>query len=139
MCGLVGIKPTVGLLSRSGIVPISHTQDTAGPMARTVADAARPFGAMPAAAVARTVADAAALLGAMTGVDPRDEATAASRGKALADYSRFLDPKGLAGARLGVARAHYFGGNPAADRAVEAAIAEMKRLGAVIVDPADIA
>ncbi len=119
MCGLVGIKPTVGLLSRAGIVPISHSQDTAGPMARTVADAA-------------------ALLGAMTGVDPRDEATAASRGRSLADYSRFLDPKGLAGARLGVARAHFFGGNPAADRAVEAALAEMKRLGAVIVDPADI-
>jgi amidase len=120
MCALVGIKPTVGLLSRAGIVPISHSQDTAGPMARTVADAA-------------------ALLGAMTGVDPRDEATRASRGRALADYARFLDPKGLAGARLGVARAHYFGGNPAADRAVEAAIAELKRLGAVIVDPADIA
>ena len=119
MCGLVGIKPTVGLLSRAGIIPISHTQDTAGPMARTVADAA-------------------ALLGPMTGVDPRDESTAASRGQALTDYSRFLDPKGLAGARIGVARARFFGGNPAADKLVEEAIAEMKRLGATIVDPADI-
>ncbi len=119
MCALVGIKPTVGLVSRAGVVPISHSQDTLGPMGRTVADAA-------------------ALLGAMTGVDPRDEATRASRGKATADYTRFLDPKGLTGARLGVARAHYFGGSAAADRAVEAAIAEMKRLGAVIVDPADI-
>ncbi len=119
MCSLVGIKPTVGLLSRAGVVPISHSQDTLGPMARSVADAA-------------------ALLGAMTGVDPRDEATLASRGKAAPDYTRFLDAKGLAGARLGVARAHYFGGNPAADRAIEAAIAELKRLGAVIVDPADI-
>jgi amidase len=75
----------------------------------------------------------------MTGVDPRVAATRASRGKAQADYTRFLDAKGLAGARLGVARAHFFGGNPAADRAMEAAVAEMKRLGAVIVDPADIA
>src|SRR5690242_4837029 len=75
-CGLVGIKPTVGLLSRSGIIPISHTQDTAGP-------------------ITRTVADAAILLGAMTGVDERDEATRASRGKALTDYTKFLDPDGL--------------------------------------------
>src|SRR5207249_8310407 len=74
--GIVGIKPTVGLISRSGIVPISHTQDTAGPMARTVADAA-------------------ILLGALTGIDPRDGATAPSAGKALANYTRFLDPHGL--------------------------------------------
>jgi amidase len=119
MCSLAGIKPTLGLLSRSGVVPIAHSQDTLGPMARTVADAA-------------------ALLGAMAGVDPADEATRASAGKAAPDYTRFLDPKGLAGARIGVARAHYFGGNAAADRAVEAAIAAMKGLGAVIVDPADI-
>jgi len=119
MCSLVGIKPTVGLLSRAGVVPISHSQDTLGPMARTVADAA-------------------VLLGAMAGVDPRDGATAASRGKAAAEYTSFLDHKGLAGARIGVARAHFFGGNPGADRVIEEALAAMKGLGAVIVDPADI-
>jgi amidase len=117
-CSLVGIKPTVGLVSRSGIVPISHTQDTAGPMARSVADAA-------------------ALLTALAGVDPRDAATAASRGKG-ADYSEFLDPNGLKGARIGVARAKLFGYSPDADALVEAAIKEMGWLGAVIVDPADI-
>jgi amidase len=116
---LVGIKPTVGLLSRAGIVPISHSQDTPGPMARTVADAA-------------------ILLGAMTGVDPRDEATEASRGKALADYRKFLDPNGLKGARIGVARKRYFGYSPATDRLIEEAIEAMKSHGAVIVDPADI-
>jgi len=79
--GVVGIKPTVGLVSRGGIVPISHTQDTAGPMARTLADAA-------------------ALLGALTGVDANDSATAASSGKAHSDYTRFLDANGLRGARL---------------------------------------
>ena len=118
-CSLVGIKPTVGLLSRSGIVPISHTQDTPGPMARTVADAA-------------------ALLGAMVGIDERDEATRASRGKALADYSKFLDPNGLKGARIGVPRKRYFGYSPATDRLIEEAIDAMKKQGAVIVDPADI-
>lgn len=80
----MGIKPTVGLWSRSGIIPISHSQDTAGPMTRTLADAA-------------------ALLGAITGVDPRDEATAASEGNFHADYTQFLDPDGLKGARIGVA------------------------------------
>jgi amidase len=117
---LVGIKPTVGLLSRAGIVPISHTQDTAGPMTRTVADAA-------------------ALLGAMTGVDERDEATRASHGKALTDYTKFLDANGLKGARIGVARKRYTGYSPATDRLFEAALDIMKRQGAVIVDPADIA
>ncbi|HQT95500.1 MAG TPA: amidase family protein, partial [Thermoanaerobaculaceae bacterium] len=116
---LVGIKPTVGLVSRSGIVPISHTQDTAGPMARTVADAA-------------------ALLGALSGVDPRDAATAAGRGKAAADYTVFLDANGLKGARIGVARAKFFGYSSETDALAEAALAAMKRLGAVIVDPADI-
>jgi amidase len=116
---LVGIKPTVGLVSRAGIVPISHNQDTAGPMARTVADAA-------------------ALLSAMAGVDPRDPATAASAGKAAADYTRFLDPAGLKGARIGVARKHFFGYSPDADAIVEGAIDAMKRLGATIVDPADV-
>jgi amidase len=115
---LVGIKPTVGLVSRSGIVPISHTQDTAGPMARTVADAA-------------------ALLGALAGVDPRDAATAAGRGKA-ADYTSFLDANGLKGARIGVARGKFFGYSSETDALAEAALTAMKRLGAVIVDPADI-
>src|SRR4029079_19740693 len=87
--GLVGIKPTVGLVSRSGIIPISHSQDTAGPMARTVTDAA-------------------ILLGALTGVDPRDPITEESVGKSHRDYSKFLDPNGLRGARIGVAR-KFFG------------------------------
>jgi amidase len=119
-CGLVGIKPTLGLVSRSGIVPISHSQDTAGPMCRTVADAAT-------------------LLTALAGADPSDAATKAASGKAAADYTKFLDPKGLEGARLGIPRKGLFGQSPAADRIVEAAIAEMKKLGAVIVDPADLA
>jgi amidase len=116
---VVGIKPTLGLVSRSGIVPISHSQDTAGPMARSVADAA-------------------ALLGVLAGVDPRDSATAASRGRAQVDYTRFLDPNGLRGARIGVARERLFGYDPHADRVIEAAIGEMRRLGAVIVDPANL-
>ncbi len=119
-CSLVGIKPTVGLVSRAGIIPISHSQDTAGPMARTVADAA-------------------ALLGALAGADPRDEATAAAPGGTRLDYTSFLDPKGLQGARLGVCRAHFMGYSPAVDAVMEGAIAALKRLGAVIVDPADIA
>jgi amidase len=116
---LVGIKPTVGLVSRAGIIPIAHSQDTAGPMARTVADAAT-------------------LLNAMTGVDPRDRSTAASAGKAPGDYRDALDAGALKGARIGVARRRYFGYSPAADRIVEDAIALMKARGAVIVDPADI-
>ncbi|MBS1818407.1 MAG: amidase [Acidobacteria bacterium] len=116
--GLVGIKPTVGLVSRTGIVPISHSQDTAGPMARTVADAA-------------------ALLTVMAAVDPADTATSAA-GRSQVDYARALDANGLRGARIGVMRARYFGGHPAADALAEAAIAEMRRQGAVIVDPADV-
>ena len=116
--GVAGIKPTVGLVSRAGIIPISHTQDTAGPMARTLADAA-------------------ALLGALTGVDPNDPATAASSGKSHSDYTRFLDRNGLRGARLGVVR-KAFGFDPAVDRIMEEALAEMKRQGAALVDPADI-
>ena len=132
--GLVGIKPTLGLLSRTGIVPIAHSQDTAGPMTRTVADAA-------------------ALLGAMAGEDPEDRTTQAraeparsGRGipprsgprSAATDYSRFLDANGLAGARIGVVRNHLFGYSAAADRIADAAIAEMKKRGATIVDPANI-
>jgi amidase len=116
---LVGIKPTVGLISRTGIIPISHTQDTAGPMARTVADAAM-------------------LLGAMTGVDPADAASVSSRDHASADYRTALKPEALKGARIGVARKRYFGYSPATDTLIDAAIATMKSGGAVIVDPADI-
>ena len=119
ICGLVGLKPTVGLVSRAGIIPIAHSQDTAGPMTRTVADAA-------------------VLLSAMTGIDARDVATRASRGKAAPDYTRFLDPAGLKGARLGIAR-DFFGGNDHVDRVIEEGIAAMKSAGAVIVDPVKIA
>jgi amidase len=116
--GLVGIKPTVGLISRSGIIPISHSQDTAGPMARTVRDAA-------------------ILLGAMAGADPEDKATAAANGKISPDYTKFLDPGGLKGARLGVAR-KTFGFNDGVDQLMETLLGEMKRAGAEIIDPADI-
>lgn len=116
--GIVGIKPTVGLVSRSGIIPISHTQDTAGPMARSVADAA-------------------ALLGAITGQDGRDGATKASDGKAASDYTAFLDPNGLKGARIGVAR-KFFGFHPGVDEVLHDAIEAIKNLGAVVVDPADL-
>jgi amidase len=115
---LVGIKPTVGLVSRSGIIPISHTQDTAGPMARTVTDAA-------------------ILLSALTGADPLDAATRSSRGK-VRDYTAALKTDGLKGARIGVARKKYFGYSPPSDRLIEAAIAELKAQGAVIIDQADI-
>jgi amidase len=114
--GLVGIKPTVGLVSRAGIVPISHTQDTAGPMARTVADAA-------------------ALLHALAGVDPRDEATAAAKSH-IADYTA-LDPGALKGARIGVAR-EMAGFLPEVDALFGEAVAELDRQGAEIVDPADV-
>src|SRR5207247_927048 len=119
-CSIVGIKPTLGLVSRTGIIPIAHSQDTAGPMARTVADAS-------------------VLLGALAGVDPRDDATAASAGQARTDYTAFLDPNGLKGARLGVCRSHFMGYSPATDALMEGAINTVKRLGAVVVDPADIA
>jgi amidase len=117
--GIVGIKPTLGLLSRSGIIPIAHSQDTAGPMARTVADAA-------------------VLLTVLAGIDPSDPATLASRGHTRIDYTRFLDANGLHGARIGVARKKFFGYSDAADKLVNDAITVMKAKGAVIVDPADI-
>lgn len=119
VCGVVGIKPTVGLTSRAGVVPIAHSQDTVGP-----------FG--------RTVADAAILLGAITGVDERDPATQTSAGKFHTDYTRFLDHNGLKGARIGIARQVYFGYHPKIDQAANAAIEQIRALGAVIIDPADI-
>jgi amidase len=117
---LVGIKPTVGLIGRSGIIPIAHSQDTAGPMARTVRDAA-------------------ILLGALTGVDPRDSATRASAGHSLTDYTAALDRNGLRGARIGVARKRYTGYHPETDKLLAAALDLMKQHGATIIDPADIA
>ena len=118
VAGLVGIKPTVGLVSRAGIVPISHSQDTAGPMARNVADAA-------------------AVLTAIAGMDPNDSATAAAQGHIAADYRVFLKADGLKGSRIGVARKKVTGYSAATDRLFEQAIADLKRLGAEIVDPAD--
>jgi amidase len=115
---IVGIKPTLGLISRSGIIPIAHSQDTAGPMARNVRDAA-------------------ILLAALAGVDTRDEATRSSQGKALTDYTTSLDPNGLRGARIGVAR-KFFGFSDHVDKLMAEAIDVMKRAGAVIIDPADI-
>ncbi|MDQ6885679.1 MAG: amidase [Gemmatimonadota bacterium] len=119
-CSLVGLKPTVGLVSRAGIIPIAHSQDTAGPMARTVTDAA-------------------ILLGAITGMDVRDAATAPSMGKSRGDYTSFLDVKGLTGARIGVARTRYMGYSPATDKIVTQALDVMKQQGATLVDPANIA
>jgi amidase len=116
--GIVGIKPTLGLISRAGIIPISHSQDTSGPMARTVKDAA-------------------ILLGALAGPDPRDAASADAGTKMQKDYTQFLDPNALRGARIGVAR-KYFGFSDAVDALMNHLIDEMKSAGAVIVDPADL-
>jgi amidase len=116
--GLAGIKPTVGLVSRGGIIPISHTQDGAGPMCRTVRDAAT-------------------ILGALTGVDPEDSATPASRGKSYTDYTQFLNADGLRGARIGVLR-KTFGFSPAVDKLMESALEVMKKQGATLVDPVEI-
>jgi len=119
--GLVGVKPTVGLWSRSGIIPISVSQDTAGPMARTVTDAA-------------------VLLGVLTGTDPRDDATRASAraGRTTADYTIGLDAGALRGKRIGVAR-NLAGFNSHVDRVFDEAVAAMKSAGAIIVDPANLA
>ncbi len=114
VAGLVGIKPTVGLVSRDGIIPISISQDTAGPMARSVADAA-------------------ALLTAMAGADPADPAGAAAQGHVASDYTAFLDAGALAGKRIGVLRA-AMGYHPDVDAMTEAAIATMKAAGAEVVD-----
>jgi amidase len=112
--GVVGVKPTVGLLSRSGIIPISKTQDTAGPMTRTVRDAA-------------------ILLGAMTGIDPADAATASSEGRTYRDYTVFLKDAGLKGRRIGVEKSH-FTGNPYVVALYEEALALMRAQGAEVVE-----
>ncbi len=117
--GVVGIKPTVGLTSRAGVIPISHTQDSIGPHARSVADAAM-------------------LLGAIVGVDARDSASQESTGKFFRDYTQFLDADGLRGARIGISRNIYFGYSPKTDEVIQTAIEHMRELGAIIVDPADI-
>ncbi|HET7010649.1 MAG TPA: amidase [Anaerolineales bacterium] len=116
--GIVGVKPTLGLLSRSGIIPIAHSQDTPGPMARCVEDAA-------------------VLMGVMTGVDAGDPATRSSRERAFRDYTRFLDKGGLTGARIGVAR-NMLGSDKRLEAILDAAVEVMKKSGAVIVDPANV-
>ncbi len=116
--GIVGIKPTVGLVSRTGIIPISHSQDGAGPMCRTVRDAA-------------------IVLGALTGIDDQDAATAASREHSYTDYTQFLKEDGLRGARIGVVR-KTFGFNEAVDKILEDALETMQKQGAILVDPVPI-
>jgi amidase len=116
--GIVGMKPTVGLVSRTGVIPISYSQDTAGPMCRTVRDVA-------------------ILLGALAGSDPADKATTDDKRKALADYSKALDPRGLKGARIGVAR-NYFGFDDTVDAVLGHALDALKHEGATLVDPAEI-
>ena len=116
--GIVGIKPTLGLVSRSGIIPIAHSQDTAGPMARSVRDAA-------------------ILLTAMTGVDADDPATAEA--EIHQDYSANLTADGLAGKRIGVIRSYYgAGSNPAIETLYEASIASLRAQGADIVDDIEV-
>jgi amidase len=117
---LVGIKPTVGLISRSGIIPISHSQDTAGPMARTVTDAA-------------------ILLSALTGVDENDPVTGKSEGLAHTDYLPFLDADGLQGARIGVVRSRFLAECEDEEIALyEAAIEKLKKAGATVIDAVTI-
>jgi amidase len=118
-CSLVGIKPTVGLVSRSTIIPISRSQDTAGP-------------------IARSVTDAAILLGAIAGADSRDAATTVAGAKRAANYAEGLDAGALRGMRIGVPREQYFGYSPAADGIAQHALDLMREKGAVIVDPVEI-
>jgi amidase len=117
--GVVGIKPTIGLVSRAGIVPIAHSFDTAGPMTRTVTDAA-------------------ILLSALVGVDPRDPVTQAGSEWASTDYATFLHADGLQGARIGVAR-NFFGFHPQVDIVMEDCIQVLRSAGAQIIDPASMA
>ena len=116
--GVVGVKPTVGLVSRAGVIPISHSQDTAGPMTRTVRDAA-------------------ILLSAIAGVDPDDSATADAKGHIETDYTKFFTADGLKGARIGVAR-NFFGFHDAVDRLATAATEGLKKQGATLVDTTDL-
>lgn len=119
-CGVVGIKPTVGLISRYGIAPIAFSQDTAGPMARTVTDAA-------------------ILLGAMTGIDGKDPATLSSENRYYNDYTVFLEVKGLEGARIGVPRTAFWDSlDEERKRIAERALLAMQGAGAELVDPAPI-
>ncbi len=117
--GVVGIKPTVGLTSRAGVIPIAHSQDTVGP-----------FG--------RTVSDAAIVLGAITGIDSHDAATQTNIDHSQIDYTKFLDANGLSGARIGVCREVYFGYSASTDTVINAGIEQMAALGAIIIDHADI-
>jgi amidase len=116
--GIVGLKPTLGMVSRAGVIPIAHSQDTAGPMARNVTDAAL-------------------LLGGMIGVDERDPATQASQGKSLNDYRSFLQVGALRGARIGVAR-DYFGFDSRVDRVIEVCLDAMRAAGAELIDPVKV-
>jgi amidase len=118
LCGIVGMKPTVGLVSRAGIIPVSYTQDTAGPMCRTVRDAAM-------------------LLSAIAGADPDDSATTAGSVRRVSDYSTFLNPDGLRGARIGITR-NLFGLSLVADRVIERALDAMRAAGAILVENANI-
>jgi amidase len=118
MTSIVGLKPTLGLVSRAGVVPIAHSQDTVGPLGRTVRDVA-------------------ILLTVLAGHDPQDPATKLAEGKIGSDYTKFLNPNALNGARLGVAR-KFFGSNAATDRIIDNCLQAMKAKGAVIVDPADL-
>ena len=117
--GIVGIKPTLGLVSRAGVIPIAHSQDTAGPMARTVRDAA-------------------IVLNVIAGIDPRDTATSVLSTRQPVDYTSYLDANGLRGARIGVARTKFFGYSDVTDKVINEAIDVMKRQGAIIIDPANI-
>jgi amidase len=119
MNAVVGLKPTVGLTSRFGVIPIGASQDSVGP-----------FG--------RTVEDAASVLGALVGQDARDPSTLPSVGKFHADYTRFLDPDGLRGARIGVPREFYWGYSPKSDAVAAGALDTMRERGATIVDPVSI-
>ncbi len=116
--GIVGLKPTVGLVSRAGIIPIADSQDTAGPMARSVRDTAL-------------------VLGVIAGSDPRDPATAEADARGLSDYTPFLDADGLEDSRIGVMRS-AFGFHPLVDQLMEDALGAMRERGAVIVDPVDL-
>jgi amidase len=116
--GIVGVKPTVGLVSRSGIIPISHSQDTSGPMARTVRDAA-------------------ILLSILAGIDPADQATAEAEGHISPDYTKFLAADGLKGGRIGVAR-NFFGFHDGTDKVANAAVAALTKLGATLIDTTDL-